>query len=111
MHADRAIAQQHSVTRNDAPEADNRVFTLGRWTNDNKYLVLAATWALSMGSALAYNFTRKHIPLSQKLINSRMIAQTLALVGMSALAVLTSTQSIELAVTDPHLDHVINPKQ
>lgn len=124
MYADRAHAMHKSIS---LPEqVYTRQLSLNEWIVKNKYSVLGYSWLTAMGASLAYNFGNKQIPMSQKLINSRMIAQTLTIGGMALLAFLAANQQVAKRddqddedakrrmrnpskLHDEHYDRIVNP--
>ncbi|KAI8904811.1 hypothetical protein EDD86DRAFT_233032 [Gorgonomyces haynaldii] len=116
MYADRVHAAQFSITKEDEVDNANRVDTrvpqtTTEWLLKNKYTVLGYTWLSAMGVSMVYNFSRKDISMSYKIINSRMIAQTLAFAGMASLAVLAASATEEPEEKrDLHFERVISQK-
>lgn len=49
---------------------------------DNRYRIVGGMWAATVMGTLAYNFSRRDISFSQKLINARMTGQSAALAGV-----------------------------
>lgn len=62
--------------------------------------------------SLVYNFSKKSITLSQKFINSRMVAQSGALIGIGLVAALNIKRDKARVVqqNDAFLDAVISKK-
>eukprot|EP00842_Homolaphlyctis_polyrhiza_P002216 jgi/Hompol1/2996/HPOL_006286-RA len=67
-------------------------------------------WSAAMLGSLAYNFSRSDIAMAQKLINSRMVAQSLALGGFVALAALASATGTHehKELVDPHFERIVS---
>ncbi|KAJ3084187.1 hypothetical protein HK102_000738 [Quaeritorhiza haematococci] len=72
-----------------------------------RYEFMGLLWTGTMAGSLLYNFSRKDIAMSQKLINSRMIAQSAALaafVGFAGVAQIEEPKKIK----DAHFEKIIN---
>ncbi|KAJ3169421.1 hypothetical protein HDU87_000592 [Geranomyces variabilis] len=112
MHADREHAMQFSVTRQAdmrVPAAVPHTETPAEFVFRNRYTIIGWGWASTLGAALLYNARRTDITRSMKIINSRMTAQTFALVGIGAIAALASSASSDLSTgLDPHFERVVN---
>ncbi|EGF82099.1 hypothetical protein BATDEDRAFT_36706 [Batrachochytrium dendrobatidis JAM81] len=119
MEADRIRAQRYSITREDelnvrevSPITDTSSTNdkLKHYLVQNKYSVLGYTWLGVVGLSLAYNFTRPNTAMSQKLINSRMVAQSAVLLGFAGLAALSTTATPTVTV-DPHYERIMHQEQ
>lgn len=113
MHADRRYAQQFSVTSEDELELIKReqqqlslVERTKEYIIDHRFSVLGYGWLTTVGLSLAWNFSRKDVSFPQKLINSRMIAQTATLLGLASIATMMGgTQPAQKI--DPHYERVM----
>ncbi|KAJ3318937.1 dolichyl-phosphate beta-glucosyltransferase [Boothiomyces sp. JEL0866] len=91
MNADRRFAQEFSVTKSDELQAVKKSMTAEDWKKkfwENKNSIVGYTWLGLMSGSLIYNFRQKDINFTQKLINSRLIAQSGALLGIAALGIM-----------------------
>jgi hypothetical protein len=52
------------------------------WIEKNKTKIVVGIWGTVLAGSLVYNFRRPDIAKSQKIINSRMVAQASVLGGM-----------------------------
>ncbi|KAJ3395688.1 hypothetical protein HDU92_005154 [Lobulomyces angularis] len=96
MNEDRKFSAQYSIHKpsEQALEEGVDISTPFSWTKEgikasllrNRYALVGGIWALSMGGSLLYNYRRKDINTSQKVINSRMTAQSAVLLGLAAFA-------------------------
>ncbi|KAI8924357.1 hypothetical protein BC831DRAFT_466120 [Entophlyctis helioformis] len=117
MAADRQYAQRFSITSADelevkelvpAAASDSALDRAKSFVLGNRFALLGYGWLGAVGLSLMYNFSRKEISLPQKLINSRMVAQSAALAGFAGLAVLTTTSASTPAVRiDPYFQRVV----
>ena len=96
MEADRAFALRYAKNREDflkmreeemrehqAPFDLTQAGIKSAFLN-NKYLIVGGLWSSVVAGSLIYNFGRKDISTSQKLINARMTGQAAALLGVGA---------------------------
>lgn len=60
------------------------------WIHNNRYMLMGSLWATVMGASLAYNWANPRIPRAQKIINSRMVAQSAVLLGLVGFAAVSS---------------------
>lgn len=108
VYADRAHGLKYSITTKDELQPVSRIpKTITEWLVDNKYGILFGTWSAGMAGALYYNFSIKHLTTQQKVVNSRMVAQSMALVGLGCLAWL-STLAEKTEKKDPHFERIIH---
>jgi hypothetical protein len=78
---------------------------------DNQAKIAGYTWLSIMTLALGYNFSKKDIGFTQKLINSRMVAQSGALLGIACIAFLSSQKPKETPeYVDTHFENIISKK-
>ncbi|KAI8824212.1 uncharacterized protein EV422DRAFT_311460 [Fimicolochytrium jonesii] len=68
------------------------------WLIKERYPLVFGLWSGTMTAALLYNFRRVDITRAQKIINSRMVAQTFALAGLGGIAALAATDPYEKQV-------------
>ena len=92
MEADRAFALRYAKNKDvflvSSEEKDEPL----DWTRDgirhaflkNKYLIVGGVWVSVVVGTLVWNFGRRDISRSQKLINARMTGQAAALLGVVA---------------------------
>ena len=111
MYADRIHAQKFSITKEDELEtaSPQKQLSTTDWLMKNRFRVLGYSWVAAMTGSLAYNFSRKNVPMSYKLINSRMIAQSLVLGGLVSLALLASSVPKD-DKRDLHYERIVNQK-
>ncbi|KAJ1330206.1 hypothetical protein BSLG_009625 [Batrachochytrium salamandrivorans] len=111
MDADRVRAQRFSITSEDEltikeynplANSDSKIDQIKNFLVQNKYSALG-----TVGISLAYNFGQRNVPMAQKLINSRMVAQTMVLLGFAGLAALSATTS-PIVKIDPHFERIIH---
>ncbi|KAH6567515.1 hypothetical protein BASA61_004080 [Batrachochytrium salamandrivorans] len=116
MDADRVRAQRFSITSEDEltikeynplANSDSKIDQIKNFLVQNKYSALGYTWLGTVGISLAYNFGQRNVPMAQKLINSRMVAQTMVLLGFAGLAALSATTS-PIVKIDPHFERIIH---
>ncbi|TPX41439.1 hypothetical protein SeMB42_g05572 [Synchytrium endobioticum] len=116
VQADHKFAKQYSSVNVDEIERilearKNRKFN---WTSqdiadamkEHRYKVVGALWGTGMAGTLWYNWRRGDISTSQKIINARMLSQTLALAAFTGFAVASAVQEKE-ELHDPHYDQVV----
>ncbi|KAJ3339321.1 hypothetical protein HDU91_001038 [Kappamyces sp. JEL0680] len=111
MELDREFAQQFSITPR-LPSEQSQGYEWNMrgavdYFRDNQYKVIGYGWLSLVGLSLAYNFTQKHITLSQKLINARLVAQSGAMAGIVAVAALHIQKDRRLQERDLHFERVI----
>ncbi len=124
MEADRAFALRYAVNREaflkhleEEKKANNHPFDLTKagissFVQKNKYLIVGSLWSSAVAGTLMYNFSRKDISTSQKLINARMTGQAAALLGVAAFGAASAMEPTEnnTKVLDAHFESVINRK-
>ncbi|KAJ3114893.1 hypothetical protein HDU96_001511 [Phlyctochytrium bullatum] len=116
MRYDREFAMRFSVTNpNDFVRPSTAPLSRFNWSSEemlkmvvrNRYEIIGYTWAGTLVSTLAWNFTRPNVAMAQKLINARMTAQVAAIAGFVLVASLASTVPKEVVV-DPYYERIIN---
>ncbi len=126
MEADRAFAMRYAINRDAFDKAD----TIRKEEQDkpfdftqegirtaflrNKYAIVAGMWTATVCSTLLWNFKRKDINFSQKLINMRMTGQSAALIGLGCVVFVDSLGDVEVddhPFTEAHIDAIINQKK
>jgi hypothetical protein len=115
MEADRKFAQQFSITKADMQAIKGETkYTfdkegIHKYIYDNQYHILGYGYLGLVGLSLIYNFGKKSIVMQQKLINTRMVAQTGAFMGVGLVAALNAKRPkhIEESV-DVHFESMIN---
>jgi hypothetical protein len=73
---------------------------------ENRYAIIGYGWAGVVGGSLLYTWKRRDIPLTQKLINARLLSQTMALLGMGLIAALTANVAAPPKV-DAYFDRIL----
>ncbi|KAJ3047394.1 hypothetical protein HK097_011559 [Rhizophlyctis rosea] len=81
--------------------------TVKHWIVEHRYPLVAGLWAGTLGGSILYNMRRTDILPANKVINARLAAQVLALVGVGAGAALATTEPHEKQV-DRHFQRVIS---
>ncbi|KAI8922107.1 hypothetical protein DFJ77DRAFT_516384 [Powellomyces hirtus] len=76
------------------------------WMIKNRYPLVMTLWSGTLAGAFLWNWGRRDIKTAQKVINSRMVAQTMALAGIGGLAALAGTDPYETHV-DRHFEKVM----
>ncbi|KAJ3269687.1 hypothetical protein HDV01_001115 [Terramyces sp. JEL0728] len=114
MNADRRFAQQFSVSKSDELQQVKTSMTAEDWKKkfwENKNSIVGYTWLGLMSASLVYNFRQKNINFTQKLINSRLIAQSGALLGIAALGIMAiNMPKEESVVVDKYYERIVNPE-
>jgi hypothetical protein len=111
MYEDRAYSAQFSVTTPDdfkqpiAPEFGK--LPIREYIKENQYSLVAGMYASLIAGSLAYNFARKEISFTQKLINTRMVGQAGVLVAIGAIAALNLKKEKQVSV-DRHFERIVN---
>ncbi|KAI8805990.1 hypothetical protein BJ742DRAFT_818929 [Cladochytrium replicatum] len=97
MIQDRLYAQQYSITAPAVEPLDNvnkySADYMLKYIHQNRFSLIAGTWATAVGAGLLFNFARRSVPMDQKIISTRMFAQSTALVAVGALGVAASVKS------------------
>ncbi|KAJ3309524.1 hypothetical protein HDV04_005964 [Boothiomyces sp. JEL0838] len=113
-NADRRFAQEFSVTKSDELQAVKKSMSAEDWKKkfwENKNSIVGYTWLGLMSGSLFYNFRQKDINFTQKLINSRLIAQSGALLGIAALGIMAiNMPKEETVVVDKYYERIVNPE-
>ncbi|KAJ3022583.1 hypothetical protein HKX48_005769 [Thoreauomyces humboldtii] len=101
IRVSRGVAAKRSVVPGkyeDSPLVLEKITGVREWMIKNRYPLVMSAWTGTLALGFLYNFRRNDILTAQKIINARMVAQTMALAGVGGLAA--------LAATDPHEKHV-----
>ena len=108
MKADREFAQKFSITQPEAIHAPSIQFNSWReWVLEHRYKIVGFTWLTVAAGTLLYQWKRKDISSSQKIINARLSSQALALIGFGAIAGVSAGVVVE-PKPDPHFESVIS---
>lgn len=90
IEADRRFSQQFSISEAAPVPAykplDFNLESLKDWSLRHRYQIVGYGWAAMAAGTLLYQWKRKDIRPSQKIINARLSSQVLALVGFGAIA-------------------------
>ncbi|CDS11286.1 hypothetical protein LRAMOSA03549 [Lichtheimia ramosa] len=57
-----------------------------RFLNDNRWSIIAGSWAVTMVGALSYSFSNRYLTTQQKLVQARMYAQAITVAVLMASA-------------------------
>ncbi|KAI8799783.1 hypothetical protein BJ742DRAFT_781020 [Cladochytrium replicatum] len=97
MIQDRIYAQQYSITEPVVEPLDNvnkySPDYILKYVHKNRFSLIAGTWVTAVGAGLLFNLGRRSVPMDQKIISTRMFAQSTALVAVGALGVAASVKS------------------
>jgi hypothetical protein len=107
MVADREFASQFSVTKKeDLVNESAPTQSIKDYIRENQFSLVAKGYFGLVGLSLAYNFARKEIGFTQKLINTRMVGQAGALVAIASVAALQLKRDKTVPV-DRHFERIV----
>jgi hypothetical protein len=95
--------------RAEALASETAYQSMMRWGRENRYKIVAATWAAGMGASWHYINKDKLLTTSQKVVQARVYAQALALAALVATAAFEMSDATKgegrwdtVMVADPH---------
>lgn len=123
MEADRAFALQYAVNKDEILAQQQEELAaydkpfeitqegISNYLWENRFAIVGGIWATTVIATLAYNFGRKDLKLSQKLINARMTSQAAALAGMVAFGAAASMNTKAKPLhEDEHFQEILKSK-